>query len=501
MTQWEDSSKDAILAMADVKDGLGNIGDATEKVTEQQKKNLGQEFTATLRELKNACLPLGEQLLQIAKIALPPIKAGLQGITTVLNALGTGGKATILGLGAALGSLLLSVKAVNTTVKAVHGFIDFYENLKKIKGTIGSVVTGIGNFGSKALSAAKSAGQLAINLGKAAVNFGIAAAKAAIATVKTVAQTVATNALKVAQAALNLVMNMNPIGAVIIAITALIAAIVLLWNKCDWFRNLCLKMFDGLKAAWNVLCNVFKKLWQGVIAYFKVQLYAYRTIFNAVAAGLKAVWTGLCSGLKSLWLGFCNFFKSIFSNSVNFARSIFNSFRYAFSSVTAGIRSAWSSLGHSIKNVWNGVVSGIKNAWNGILSPFRAVANSIGNIWQGIRSMFKLPHFTISGSLNPLNWGTAGPPKIGVQWYYKGGIFNSPTLLGVGDAFNGQGSNAEAVVPLDSMYRKIKDIVAAEINAKEEYFVVNNLMDSNLIAQATYKKINGKLVLDTRRIR
>ena len=117
------------------------------------------------------------------------------------------------------------------------------------------------------------------------------AVKSAIATVKTIAQTVATNALKVAQAALNLVMNMNPISLIIIGITALIAAIVLLWNKCDWFRNLCLGMFEGLKAGWNALCNALKVLWQGAVAYFKIQIYAYRTIFNAVTNGLRAVWT------------------------------------------------------------------------------------------------------------------------------------------------------------------------------------------------------------------
>ena len=52
-------------------------------------------------------------------------------------------------------------------------------------------------------------------------------------------------------------------------------------------------------------------------------------------------------------------------------------------------------------------------------------------------------------------------PKVSVDWYYNGGIFKSPTVLGgigVGDAFNGQGSNAEAIVPLDEMYRNIKNL-------------------------------------------
>ena len=87
------------------------------------------------------------------------------------------------------------------------------------------------------------------------------------------------------------------------------------------------------------------------------------------------------------------------------------------------------------------------------------LVNPIKNIWDGIKSMFKLPHFSITGkfSLSP-----PSIPKVSVDWYYNGGIFKSPTVLGgigVGDAFNGQGSNAEAIVPLDEMYRNITFLV------------------------------------------
>ena len=44
------------------------------------------------------------------------------------------------------------------------------------------------------------------------------------------------------------------------------------------------------------------------------------------------------------------------------------------------------------------------------------------------------------------------------------GIFNSRTLIGIGDANNGIGNKPEAVVPLDSMYKNITNIVRSEIN-------------------------------------
>ncbi len=63
----------------------------------------------------------------------------------------------------------------------------------------------------------------------------------------------------------------------------------------------------------------------------------------------------------------------------------------------------------------------------------------------------KLPHFNIQGSfsLNP-----PSIPKFGVDWYAQGGIFNSPSIIGVGEA------GKEAVLPID----KIDSIIAAALD-------------------------------------
>jgi TP901 family phage tail tape measure protein len=59
-------------------------------------------------------------------------------------------------------------------------------------------------------------------------------------------------ASKVAAAAqwlLNAAMSANPIGLVVIAIVALVAAFVLLWTKCEGFRNFMTTVWDGLVAG------------------------------------------------------------------------------------------------------------------------------------------------------------------------------------------------------------------------------------------------------------
>ena len=330
----------------------------------------------------------------------------------------------------------------------------------------------------------------------------------------TIASTLATTAMSAAQAALNFVMSLNPITLIIIGITALVAALVVLWNKCEWFRNLCYSMFEGLKQAWNATLEFFKSCWDWFVGLWKAAVEGIKSVWNAVCEFFKTIWQGVCTyfqtvwnfwkgvfttvvnAIKTLWQGICNTISSIWNGIVNSIKSAWTGFKNIFESVGNTVRSIWNGLTSSISSIWNNVVNGVKSAWNGIISPFRNVVNSITSIWDGIKSMFKLPHFSITGKFSLV---PPSIPKVSVSWYYTGGIFKSPTLLngiGVGDAFNGQGSNAEAVVPLDEMYRKIQEIVKNETRQESpNTIIIKNYMDSEEISSYTYKKVDNKFAL------
>lgn len=78
----------------------------------------------------------------------------------------------------------------------------------------------------------------------------------------------------------------------------------------------------------------------------------------------------------------------------------------------------------------------------------------------------KLPHFSLtyeySGWMaDALSWlGMPGLPRINVSWYATGGVFNSPSIIGVGEA------GPEAVVPLSENSPWI-DKLAESLNEKE----------------------------------
>ena len=69
-------------------------------------------------------------------------------------------------------------------------------------------------------------------------------------------------------------------------------------------------------------------------------------------------------------------------------------------------------------------------------------------------SNIKLPHFKLSGKFDLKSMSV---PKLSVSWYKTGGIFDSPSVIGIGEA------GPEAVVPLDKFWEKL-DNLSGETN-------------------------------------
>ena len=91
---------------------------------------------------------------------------------------------------------------------------------------------------------------------------------------------------------------------------------------------------------------------------------------------------------------------------------------------------------------------------------------NIGKILDDI----KLPHFTVDGGEFPYGVGGKGRmPDFGVEWYARGGVFNGPNVIGVGEA------GPEAVVPLSENRLKPLTDAIAEANARNNEQLLNGM--------------------------
>ena len=122
-----------------------------------------------------------------------------------------------------------------------------------------------------------------------------------------------------------------------------------------------------------------------------------------------------------------------------------------------------------------GVFGRIKDA---ITGPIRAAKDFIKKMIDKIKSFFtfkvslpkiKLPHF----SIKPKGWKIGdllkgSIPSLGIDWYAKGGIFNSPSVIGVGEA------GPEAVLPIEKLNGMLVNMADSIVNGVALSMRMNN---------------------------
>ena len=179
--------------------------------------------------------------------------------------------------------------------------------------------------------------------------------------------------------------------------------------------------------AFNLIASVFQRVGPIVL---KILGNIAKTVAGAIGTAVK-IFTGFVSTVGKVW----NKVTSVIGGAVNWIRShlsftaVVNKVKNTFSKVADFIGSPFKKA----KGLVDKAIGAIKN-----LFPLK-----LGKIFSGI----KLPHFKISGGKIP--WGIGGmgkKPSVDIQWYAKGGVFDSPQVVGVGEA------GKEAAIPLQGRY-------------------------------------------------
>ena len=280
----------------------------------------------------------------------------------------------------------------------------------------------------------------------------------------------------------------NPVVLIIAAITAFIAALVLAYNNCEWFRDGVNGAIEKVKEVWSnsveavkgfmtsisekwsVVSNEIKDVSQTVMTaateVVKERLSAMKAAYEQNGGGLKGIAAATMEGIKGYYTAGWDFIDTLTGGKLTAIKD-------TIQQKMEGAREAVSQAIEKIKSIFN-------FEWN----------------WPKL----KLPHFSISGSFSLVPPRT---PKISVSWYAKGGILTAPTIFGAsnGTLLGGGEAGPEAVLPLSGFYNQLDTILGrymgrsggVSVQVSIEHFENNTDQDVDELAETVAERIQTKI--------
>ncbi|MBR3279656.1 MAG: hypothetical protein IKG01_12270 [Lachnospiraceae bacterium] len=175
----------------------------------------------------------------------------------------------------------------------------------------------------------------------------------------------------------------------------------------------------------------------------------------------------------------------------------------------AAFKNFMFSVFTAIKEKVTSIFTAIKNA---IMKPIQTAVDFVKRMINKIKGFFnfkvqlphiKLPHFAI----RPKGWKLGDLlkgviPTLGIDWYAQGGIFNSPSVIGVGEA------GPEAVLPIEKLQGMlaasnaqmisalVTALTAANTGGDGKLEVVVNLGGANVATEIFKLNKQGKMIME-----
>lgn len=215
----------------------------------------------------------------------------------------------------------------------------------------------------------------------------------------------------------------NPAVLIIAAIAAVIAIVVTLYNKCEWFREKVDAIIEAVKgylsAFWEKAKEVFQKVW-GIVqeVWGQIQPYlaaAWQAIISAVSAVVTFFQTNILPGIKAVWSSICGVFaaaweliKAVWEKVQPFFLAIWEAIKSIFEVVAPIIGGFFKIAWAVVQAVWSVAAAWFTLVWEGIKAVFSVVGAVLGGffttaweiikaVWNTVAAYFQAVFDTIAG--------------------------------------------------------------------------------------------------------
>ena len=259
-----------------------------------------------------------------------------------------------------------------------------------------------------------------------------------------------------------------------------------------------ISMWEGIKniflGIFDTIMNILTSIWNGIVG-----------IFNGIVTFIVSIFGGIFRTISNVLMAIMNFIMGKTDEAKQNVKDAFGAVWSIITGMLKGIQQtvfgALSAVWGTIKSILNGVFDTFSNIFSSVVNivstKFTAIKDTISSIFNGawdiikgivdkIKGVFdfkwklpelKLPHVSVDGGEAP--FGIAGKgslPKFSIDWYAKGGVFDKPSVIGVGEA------GREAVMPLENntaWIGSLADMITSKMGQKPDMTPVSSMSSTN----------------------
>lgn len=290
----------------------------------------------------------------------------------------------------------------------------------------------------------------------------------------------------------------GPIGLIVLAIAACVAAGVLLYKNWDKIKAAASALGNKIKEEWGKLKQNTKQaftnmktsvstawdgmktkiansalgktagiVWNAVKTTTQTNLSAIKASYDTHGGGMKGAVAATMTAIKQHYTTGYTFLNTLTKGKLG---TMLATSKEKMSDMSSDMKTKLGHIKDNFKDKFGTAQSTVDTKMSSILSTAKEKMNSmkdtikngldaIGNFFANLHwelPKIKLPHFSISGSfsLDPPSM-----PSFGVDWYDKGGVFSSPTVIGVGE------KRPEFVGALDDLRQIVREEAGAGSSA------------------------------------
>lgn len=350
----------------------------------------------------------------------------------------------------------------------------------------------------------------------------------ALGTIVSIGQTVSSviSTVKIAISGLSSVFSFlsSPIGLAILAIAALVAAGIYLYQNFETVRDVINGAIETIKNTFESLYNdhikplidnivsLLQTLWndilQPLINWFvenvlPVLVPIFESLWNTISSVVGSI-IDVISGVIETFKGVIEFISGVFSGDwekawqgiKDFFSGIWDTIKgivsTAWNAITGTITTAVNTVKGIITTVFNAIWTVIRNVINSILGGIEGMANGVVNGVNTIIRVLNNLHFNIPDwvpGFGGKSFGFNIPQlsRISLPRLAKGAVLKVPTVAEMAE-YPGASQNPEIVTPQNIMRETMEDIFSQYLDNEQP-------ININLTLNVGNEKL-GKILLD-----